>query len=91
LVKEDEISMTIESARDVLTTASGVAPRKIRGARRGWVRRAVKFVRRSGRHTFNDLELAVMVEGMLDRNETRWPHRHEIAHFVVRSPMEGRK
>ena len=51
----------------------------------------MRFVRRSSFHTFNDLELVVMVEGMLDRNETRWPHEHEIAHFVVRFPMEGRK
>lgn len=83
--------MTIESARDILVTASGVSPRKIRGTRRGWARRAVRFMRRSRRHTFCDMELVLMVEGMLDRNETRWPHRHEIAHFVVRSPIEGRK
>lgn len=83
--------MTIERAREFLVKASGTAPKRIRGGRRGWVRRAVRFVRRSSLHTFNDLELAVMVEGMLDRNETRWPHEHEIAHFVVRSPMEGRK
>ena len=83
--------MTIESAREILVTASGVAPRNIRGTRRGWTRRAVRFVRRSSRHTFCDMELVVMVEGMLNSNETRWPHKHEIAHFVVRSPMDGRK
>lgn len=83
--------MTIESAREILVEVSGVAPAKIRGGRRGWARRAVKFVRRSRRHTFCDVELAILVEGMLDLNETRWPHKHEIAHFVVRSPMKGRK
>ena len=83
--------MTIELAREILVKASSVTPRKIRGSRRGWARRAVRFVRRSSRHTFCDMELVVMVEGMLDRNETRWPHRHEIVHFVVRSPTEGRK
>jgi hypothetical protein len=83
--------MTIESAREILVKASGVSPRRIRGSRRGWVRRAVRFVRRSSCHTYNDVELVLMVEGMLDQNETRWPHRHEIAHFVVRSPVKGRK
>ena len=83
--------MDIERAREILVEVSGVSPENIRGGRRGCARRAVRFVRRSSRHTFCDLELAVLVEGMLDRKETRWPHRHEIAHFVVRSPMKGRK
>ena len=83
--------MTIESAREMLVTASGVAPRRIVGSKLGWTRRAVKFVRRSSLHTFNDLELAIMVEGMLNESNTRWPHEHEIAHFVVRSPLKGRK
>ena len=83
--------MTIESAREILAKASGVAPRRIHGSRRGWTRRAARFVRRSSRHTFCDMELVLMVEGMLDLNETRWPHRHEIAHFVVRSPLKRRK
>ena len=78
--------MTLESAREILAKTSSGAPEKIRGARRGWARRAVRFVRRSGRHTFNDLELAVMVEGMLDGKGKRWPQPHEIAHFVVRDP-----
>ena len=83
--------MTLESAREMLVTASGVAPRKITGSRLGWTRRAVKFIRRSSKHTFNDLELAIMVEEMLNKSTTRWPHEHEIAHFVVRSPMKGGK
>ena len=83
--------MTIERAREILVDVSGKAPKRVKGGRRGWARRAVRFMRRSSRHTFCDLELVLMVEGMLDRNEKRWPHRHEIAHFVVRSPMDGRK
>ena len=78
--------MKIEQAREILAKASSGAPEKIRGSRRGWARRAVRFVRRSGRHTFNDLELAVLVGGMLDGSGTRWPEPHEIAHFVVRDP-----
>lgn len=78
--------MKIEQAREILVKASSAAPEKIRGARRGWARRAVRFVRRSPQHTFNDLELAVLVEGVLDGKGRRWPHPHEIAHFVVRDP-----
>lgn len=83
--------MTIEKAREILVEVSGVAPERIRGGRRGWARRAVRFMRRSRRHTYCDMELVLLVEGMLDKRETCWPHRHEVAHFVVRSPMKGRK
>ena len=82
--------MTIERARHILAKATSGAPKKIRGSRRGWIRRAVRFMRLSSERTYCDTELVLLVEGMLDRNETRWPEPHEIAHFVVRDPRRKR-
>ncbi len=75
--------MTLEQAREIMAKASSATADNIKGGARTQARRAIRFVRHSSKRTYNDMELATMVEVMLDTGEKRWPEPHEIVGAVL--------
>lgn len=76
--------MKLEQAREILAKASS-SERKLREDRglRRRARNATRFVRRSPKRTYCDMELVTLVENMIAGKGTHWPEPHEITGAVL--------